>query len=146
MREKITQLTRGCSPGMSCHSVINPLGFTLESYDAVGRWRVADKLKPVDTKSEYTTESGETIQLSSARDVADFAVDNPSAHRAFITHLFEHVVKRSPSDFGSDLLETLRSRFQDDEFNVQKLLARIAAVSAAEHLLETSTLLAEDSR
>ena len=144
MREKITQLTRDAAC-MSCHSVINPLGFTLESFDAVGRWRVADKLKAVDTKSEYTTETGETIQLASARDVADFAVKNPAAHQAFIRHVFEHVVKRAPSEFSRDLLDKLRSRFEEDEFNVQKLLARIAAVSAAENLIETSNLLAEDS-
>jgi hypothetical protein len=46
MREKITELTRsgGC---MTCHSMINPLGFSLENFDAVGRWRTKDNNKPV---------------------------------------------------------------------------------------------------
>ena len=37
MREKVAQLTRpqACQ---GCHSVINPLGFSLEHYDAVGRF------------------------------------------------------------------------------------------------------------
>jgi hypothetical protein len=144
MREKVTQLTRD-EACMTCHSVINPLGFTLESFDAVGRWRVKDKQKPVDTKSQYTTENGDTVELASARDVAEFAVNSPSAHRAFITHLFEHVVKRSPLDFDRELVEQLRLRFAEDDYNVQRLLGRIASVAAVENLIDPSTLLAEDS-
>ncbi|MEO8126543.1 MAG: DUF1588 domain-containing protein [Bryobacteraceae bacterium] len=36
----------------SCHSRIDPLGFALENYDAVGRWRTEDSGKPVDAKGE----------------------------------------------------------------------------------------------
>jgi hypothetical protein len=36
MREKVAELTRPAAC-QSCHSVINPLGFSLEQYDAVGR-------------------------------------------------------------------------------------------------------------
>jgi hypothetical protein len=144
MREKVTQLTSDAAC-MSCHSVINPLGFTLESFDAVGRWRTSDQQKPIDTKSQYTTESGETVELDSAKDVADVALRSPSAHRAFVTHLFEHMVKQSATEFPVELLDHLPSRFEKDEFNIQKLIARIAALAAAEDLIETTALLAEDS-
>ncbi|HYR89227.1 MAG TPA: DUF1592 domain-containing protein [Terriglobia bacterium] len=36
----------GCA---SCHASIDPLGFALENYDAVGRWRTADAGTPVDS-------------------------------------------------------------------------------------------------
>ena len=144
MREKVTQLTRDTAC-MSCHSVINPLGFTLERFDAVGRWRDTDNQKPVDTASEYTTLDGEILQLSSARDVANFAIKNPSAHRAFITQVYEHIVKRSPHDDGPELVEQLRVQFVDDNFNIQNLWARIAAIAAADHRLETSTLQSESA-
>ena len=32
----------------SCHSMINPLGFTLEHFDAVGRYQAKEKDKPID--------------------------------------------------------------------------------------------------
>ena len=59
MREKVTELTskRAC---MSCHSTINPLGFSLENYDAVGRFRTTDNNKPVNAESDYSTADGET--------------------------------------------------------------------------------------
>ncbi|MFA6544875.1 MAG: DUF1592 domain-containing protein, partial [Limisphaerales bacterium] len=57
MREKITELTRpqACQ---SCHSVINPLGFSLENFDAVGRFRDRDGSRPVNAAAEYTTDDG----------------------------------------------------------------------------------------
>ncbi len=33
---------------MNCHRVINPLGFSLEHFDAVGRFRMKEKQKPID--------------------------------------------------------------------------------------------------
>ena len=32
----------------TCHDVIDPVGFSLENFDAVGRWRIAEEGKPVD--------------------------------------------------------------------------------------------------
>ncbi|HEX2854260.1 MAG TPA: DUF1592 domain-containing protein [Opitutaceae bacterium] len=32
----------------SCHNVMDPVGFALENFDAVGRWRTAEDHKPVD--------------------------------------------------------------------------------------------------
>jgi hypothetical protein len=34
----------------SCHHLMDPLGFALENYDAVGRWRVLDQGLPVDSR------------------------------------------------------------------------------------------------
>ena len=45
MREKVAQLTKKTSC-MQCHRVINPIGFSLESFDAVGRFRTEDNKKP----------------------------------------------------------------------------------------------------
>src|SRR5581483_6515061 len=44
----------------SCHSVIDPLGFSLENFDVIGGWRTIDESgKPVDASG--TTTSGEKI-------------------------------------------------------------------------------------
>jgi hypothetical protein len=36
----------------SCHSRIDPLGFGLENYDVLGRWRETEAGKPIDAKGE----------------------------------------------------------------------------------------------
>jgi mono/diheme cytochrome c family protein len=36
----------------SCHNQIDPLGFGLENYDVIGRWREIDSGKPIDSKGQ----------------------------------------------------------------------------------------------
>src|SRR6185503_11864504 len=42
----------------SCHSRIDPLGFALENYDQVGRWRVEEAGKPVDNSGQLPDGTG----------------------------------------------------------------------------------------
>jgi hypothetical protein len=48
MRERLAQHRTNPSCA-SCHAVIDPLGFALEHYDAIGAWRMSDESgRPVD--------------------------------------------------------------------------------------------------
>src|SRR5262249_47129477 len=48
----------------SCHNVMDPIGFALENFDAVGRWRTTEEGQPVDASgglpdgSKFTGVSG----------------------------------------------------------------------------------------
>lgn len=129
MREKITAMTKD-NACMACHSVINPLGFSLENYDAIGRWRTQEKNKPVDPAGHFANEQGQTIQLNGARDIASYAANSESGHRTFVRHLFHHTVKQPVAAFGEDTLETLRTKFTKEGCNIQKLLEEIAVIGA----------------
>jgi mono/diheme cytochrome c family protein len=133
MREKVTELTKNKNC-MGCHSTINPLGFTLENYDAIGRWRTEDNQKPVNTESDLATDEGETLHLTGARDIAKFAVDNANGQRAFIHNLFHHTVKQAVGAYGPDEMEDLRQLFVSSGFNIRKLLIEISTVAASKGL------------
>jgi len=136
MREKITELTRpkACQ---GCHSVINPLGFSLEQFDAVGRFRTQDNGRPVNAASDYATDDGNTVRLAGARDVAEFAAGNEQAHAAFVELLFHHTVKQPMSAYGAGTMDRLRKSFAGASFNIQSLLVDIATTSAL-HGIEKS--------
>lgn len=129
MREKITELTRS-GACMSCHSMINPLGFSLENFDAVGRWRTKDNNKPVNPVTEFTTHEGKLVRLTGARDIVNYVAGNPGGHRAFIRHLFHHLVKQDPTAFGSATLDTLQKSFAASNCHIQKLMLDIALVAS----------------
>jgi hypothetical protein len=47
MRERMAE--HRSNPACSgCHKLMDPVGFSLENYDAVGRWRTAEENKPID--------------------------------------------------------------------------------------------------
>lgn len=128
MREKITELTRNTNC-MSCHGVINPLGFSLENFDAIGRWRTKDNNKPVNAVSEFDNEEGKKVRLSGPRDIVNYVSNNPSGHRAFIRHLFNHIVKQQIPSYGAKTLDDLQRSFADSDCNIQKLVVEIALVA-----------------
>ncbi len=129
MREKVAELTRpqACQ---GCHSVINPLGFSLEHYDAVGRFRTKEAGKSIDATAEYTADDGKVVKLSGARDIAEFAVRSEHAQNAFIEQLFHQTVKQPVRAYGTDAHARLRRSFLDSSYNIQKLLVEIATMSA----------------
>jgi hypothetical protein len=118
--------------------VINPLGFSLEKFDAVGRFRTRDNDQLIDASAEYTTDDGETISLKGARDLAQFAVSNEQAQNGFIEQLFKQVAKQPMLAYGSDVPNMLRESFVASNFNMQELLTEIATTTAL-HGLEQPT-------
>ena len=47
----------------TCHSIINPLGFSFERYDAIGRYRDQEKGRPIDATGGYVTRDGKLVQF-----------------------------------------------------------------------------------
>jgi len=131
MREKVTAFTRD-SACMSCHATINPLGFSLEHYDSLGRYRTTDKDKPINAESDFTGDDGAKLKLKGARDVAKFAIGSEAAHRAFVRQLFQHTVYRDPSSYTKQTLPQLTEHFETSEYHIRELYLRIA-IKAATH-------------
>ena len=144
MREKVTKLTRS-ENCQGCHAVINPLGFSLEHFDAVGRYRTDDAGRPIEAASDYGDEDHGTVRLSGPRDVAEFAITSERANRAFIEQLFQHLVKQSPRAYGTDTVAQLRDSFIASGYNLRTLIADIATLAAL-HGTAPTTLAATSTR
>src|SRR5690606_13436986 len=91
-----------------CHRMINPLGFALEHFDAVGRYREEEKGQRIDASGSYLTRQGDAVRFDGVRPLARFLADSPEAHEAFVRHLFEHLTKQPAAAYGVDRLEQLR--------------------------------------
>ena len=129
MREKVTELTSkpAC---MSCHVTINPLGFSLERFDAVGRLRATDNSKPVDPVSEYQAADGSVLRLQGARDVARHAVESPGGQAGFARNLFHAIVRQPPAAWSPDAVGRLAEGFRSGGFHVRDLAVEIAVMAA----------------
>ena len=120
-RERVTLQTRGTSC-TSCHGIINPLGFTLEQFDAVGRFRELDRGKKIDTSGQYHTRSGQTVTFTGVRDLARFLADSEEVHTAFTEQMFHHLVQQPVRAYGPSTQAQLRQSFVASGFNLRKLV------------------------
>jgi hypothetical protein len=99
----------------TCHTMINPLGFALEEFDAIGRHRVVERRgdaeKPIDASGSYLPREGPGASFKGVRELAAYLAESRDAQEAFVQSLFHALVKQPVRAWGPDALETLRAGF-----------------------------------
>lgn len=128
-RERVELQTRpeNC---MSCHRIINPLGFALEAYDASGRHRELEGEKPVDSRTVHRTQDGREISLTGPRDLAMYLVQERDVHRHFVEISFHFLVKQPVAAYGEDRLDQLTDSFLANGCNMRDLFVEISTLAA----------------
>ena len=106
-----------------CHAMINPLGFTLENFDAIGRYRESDKDKPIDATGSYLTQSGEVEKFKGVKDLAEFLAASEESQNAFVKQLFHHTVSNR-SAYGPNRLHELQQSFRQERLQHPKAAGR----------------------
>ena len=134
-RERI-ELQTSAVACQTCHTLINPLGFALEEFDSVGRFRTSERRgdaeKPIDPSGSYQPREGAEAAFRGARELAAYIVASRDAQEAFVQSLFHALVKQPVRAWGPDALERLRAGFESGGFDIRRLLADIMVLSAAQ--------------
>jgi hypothetical protein len=114
----------------TCHGIINPLGFTLEGFDAIGRWRTQENGKPIDTSGTYLSRSGKQARFANSLDLAQYIINSDEGQSAFTEKLFQHLVKQPVLAYGPRMLPELVQSFSENRYSIRRLMAKIAVSSA----------------
>jgi cytochrome c5 len=130
-RERVTIQT-GSETCANCHGLINSLGFALENFDAVGRYRDVEKQKAIDPTGQYLQRNGELVRFAGARELAAFMARSEETHRSFARQLFHHMVQQPILAYGPDSITELSAFFRDHQYNMKHLAVEIACRSSAQ--------------
>lgn len=130
-RQRVTLQTKGESC-VGCHGVINPLGFALENFDAVGRHREKDAGKAIDVTGFYETRAGAIARFVGGKQLATFLAGSEDVHRSFATQLFQHMVKQPVRAYGLQKPTELTQTFARQGYSVRKLLVETAIIATTE--------------
>ncbi|MCE2727617.1 MAG: DUF1592 domain-containing protein [Planctomycetaceae bacterium] len=132
-RERVALQTRD-GACQTCHTMINPLGFALEEFDPIGRFRTAEdrggKSRLIDASGSYLPRAGTAATFRGARELAAYVASSPDAHEAFVRTLFHALVKQPAQAWGPDTLERLTAAFAAAGFDIRRLLVDIMTVAA----------------
>jgi hypothetical protein len=128
-RERVTLQTepKEC---MTCHGIINPLGFTLERFDAIGRIRKSDRGKTIDDSGSYRTRSGKIVEIAGPRSLGEMLAGSEEVYASFVEQLFHHLVQQPVRAYGPETLNMLRQSFVEQEMDIRKLAVEVMAASA----------------
>ena len=136
-RERVTIQTSpaGCT---NCHGLINSLGFALENFDAVGRYREVEKEKTIDATGQYLQRNGELVRFAGARELATFMARSDETQSSFARQLFHHMLQQPILAYGPDSIAELSSFFKDHQYNMKHLAVEIACRTNAHGRTRTS--------
>ena len=106
----------------SCHNKMDPLGFALENYDAIGRWRTQDGPFPVDSTGTFPggkTFSGPTELKALLRERM------PQFTRGLSERMLTYALGRGVEPFDRLVLKDLVRQTAADEYRIQTLVQGI---------------------
>jgi hypothetical protein len=106
----------------TCHSRIDPLGFALENYDFIGRWRTEDAGKPVDNRGELpdgTLVEGPQSLKASLLERKDVFVRNLTAK------LLGYALGRGLTIQDSCTVDRIVGELRENDYRAQKLMELI---------------------
>ena len=122
LRERL-ELHRSNPECASCHSQMDPLGFALENYDAIGRWRTMDGDFEIDPSGELPgglgfDDAAGLKALLSRRAAKRFC-------RCLIENMLTYALGRGldPADYST--VEAIRRRLVADEYRFQSIVIGI---------------------
>jgi hypothetical protein len=130
-RERVALQTGGKSC-QTCHAVINPLGFALERFDAIGRLRVAENARPIDASGSYQTRSGDHAHFDGAYELASFLSRSEEAQSAFVEQMFHHLIKQPVRAYSPHAAADLEAIFAASRFDMRRLIVEVLARGSLE--------------
>jgi hypothetical protein len=127
IRERLEQhrADRLCA---SCHALLDPLGFALENFDAVGAWRDFDELgNPVDSRGVWP--SG--VELGGVAALRSFLLDNDEQFVRTVTEkLMSYALGRPLEHFDQPAVRQIVREAEADGYRWSSIILGIAKSQA----------------
>jgi hypothetical protein len=115
----------------ACHSILDPPGFVLENFDAIGRWRTMDNGAPVDTKGLRIVGLFDDVKTVDRFDI--LAIDMasaPEAQRCMARQWHAYVLAKTPAQVADALVDTSYAAFTAADLNLKALIVSVLTSDA----------------
>jgi hypothetical protein len=119
---KVMEAHRANPVCASCHTKMDPLGFGLENFDAVGRWRDKDGNFPID--SSGVLPDGRTFQGPKGLETTIVA-DKDKFSMAVTTKLMEYALGRGLETYDRPVIRKITSSLPADDYRFSGIVLGI---------------------
>ncbi len=129
----------------SCHRLMDPIGFGLESFDAIGRWReketiyfTGESARTPAKKVDLPLETGGEIAglpgsaFNDAKQLGRILAASPTCQQCIVRQIFRYAYGRMETPADEETINGLFATFRDSGFHFKELL--IALVWSPEFL------------
>jgi hypothetical protein len=100
-----------------CHSLMDPLGLPLETFDAIGRYRTTDHGLPIVTSGDF---DGKPV--ADARELGLAAAGSASVAQCILRKYYAYAVGHTPRDVDGSVLNALAVSFETSGYKLRELV------------------------
>lgn len=119
-RELNHNATKEC--GAACHADINPPGYALENFDAMGILRAKDNGFDVDTAATWHLED-KAFDFKDGVDLSDFISKSNQSHSCYSAHWFQYLFGRSPNENDVPLIHQIGQASNAGTINIKDMIS-----------------------
>jgi hypothetical protein len=113
---------------VGCHAAINPFGFMLENFDAIGRWRTLDAGEPIDASIDVGFLDEGPVTTNSPVDALRAFTRSWRFQQCFARQLFRFYMGRDEAAGDDPILRQMFYDFAyDDEQDILRMLRTLAS-------------------
>lgn len=116
-----------------CHSMMDPIGFGFENYDAVGQYRTEENGLAIDPTGELLMTSDADGEFVGAVELANRLAASEQARACFATQWFRFAMGRNESPVDDCALREVLDAFEASDGNVQETIVAITKTDAFRH-------------
>lgn len=116
-----------------CHTLMDPLGFGLEGFDAAGRRRTTENGKPVNASGSITGLAQGPVAFVDGFDMANKLGSAPEASACFGRHWAHFAFGRSATPAEACSLQSLDRRFAASGYDMRELLVLLTQTDAFQY-------------
>jgi len=109
----------------TCHGLMDPLGFGLESFDSAGLYRTTDNGQPIDASGSVGG-----IAFNGLAQMASALRQQPVAGPCVVSKIYENALGRTLGSADGAVLDALSSRFAASGHRVDQLLVDLVSSEA----------------
>jgi hypothetical protein len=106
----------------SCHSRMDPIGFGLENFDAVGQWRTKDGTFPIDASGSLTNGT----KFSGPAELTDVLAKQPQAFAGAITEkMLTYALGRGLEPYDRPTIKAITEKLEQNDYRFSSLVLGI---------------------
>jgi hypothetical protein len=117
---------------VGCHVMMDPIGFGLENYDAIGNWRDTENGAPIDASGSIEQGDGTDVAgpFDGPAELGERLATSAAQKRCMVTNWFRYANGRAETDGDACELGALSERFATANHDVKDLIVALTQTSA----------------
>jgi hypothetical protein len=132
LRERL-EVHRANAECAGCHNQMDPLGFALENYDAIGRWRTKDGQFAIDPSGELSQFGHHKFEDAKSLKQVLTATARKKFCRCLIENLLTFALGRGLEVYDYCTVEDIRKQLSTDEYRIRNIIFGIVESKAFQH-------------